>query len=157
MDIVEVSVSDLKEAEYNPRRATRKQFDDLAKSITTFGFVEPIVVNKNPDRKNVIVGGHFRFKVAKSLNYKTVPCVFIDVPLEKEMELNLRLNKNSGEFDRDMLANLDRELLFDVGFHPLELNAIYEPSVADMPEQPGGEEKEQQIKKCPRCGHEFKR
>lgn len=157
MDIVEVSVSDLKEAEYNPRRATKKQFDDLTKSITAFGFVEPIVANKYPGRENVVIGGHFRLKVAKSLGFKTVPCVFLNVPLQQEIELNLRLNKNTGDFDRDMLANLDRELLFDVGWHPLELNAIFEPSVADNPEQPGEGGSEPQTKKCPRCGHEFKR
>lgn len=156
MNIVEVKTSELKEAEYNPRRATKKQFDDLKKSIQGFGFVEPIIVNKHKGRENVIVGGHFRFKVAKDLGMETVPVVFVDIPLEREMELNLRLNKNTGDFDRDMLANMEREMLFDVGFHPLELNAIFEPSVGVQPEQPK-EESEPQSKKCPRCGHEFKR
>lgn len=155
LTIVHVRPTEIREAEYNPRRATKKQFDDLKASIEKFGFVEPIIVNTYKDREGVIVGGHFRVKVAKAIGLETIPAIMISVPLEREMELNLRLNKNTGEFDRDMLANLDREILYDVGFHPLELNAIFEPSVSLSPEEPPADDHEPTMKKCPRCGHEF--
>ena len=49
----------------------------------------------------------------------------VDLPMDKEMELNLRLNKNGGQFDDDMLINyFDEEVLFDVGFtvNDLDIN-----------------------------------
>lgn len=51
------------------------------------------------------------------MGYETVPVVYVDIPdLEKEKELNIRLNKNTGEFDWDLLAKFDETLLSDIGF-----------------------------------------
>jgi len=44
----------------------------------------------------------------------------------QERELNLRLNKNLGEWDFDALANFDENLLKDVGFDPKELDFIFQ-------------------------------
>ena len=43
--------------------------------------------------------------MAKSLDCKEIPCVELDLTLDKERELNIRLNKNIGEWDFDSLAN----------------------------------------------------
>ena len=43
----------------------------VAESIKEFGFKVLIVINKD----NVIVAGHTRWKAAKSLNIKEVPCI----------------------------------------------------------------------------------
>jgi len=56
---------------------------------------------------------------------------------EEEKELNLRLNKNLGQWDFDMLANFDEELLKDVGFESQELDKIFQldaPNEDDVPE-----------------------
>jgi ParB-like chromosome segregation protein Spo0J len=66
VEIIEVDISELKPAEYNPRKASAKEFADLKKSIEKFGFVVPVLVNSAPARKNIIIGGHFRVKVARS-------------------------------------------------------------------------------------------
>lgn len=51
-----------------------------------------------------------------------IPCQPVCLPLGREKELNLRLNKNGGRFDFDVLANnFDNAMLFDVGFTPFEL------------------------------------
>jgi len=43
--------------------------------------------------------------------------------LQEEMKLNLRLNKNGGKFDDDMLINyFDEEVLFEVGFTANDLD-----------------------------------
>jgi len=65
--------------------------------------------------------------------------VYVNVPDEKkEKELNLRLNKNLGEWDMDLLANLDEDLLKDVGFTSEELDKIFqldvEPDADNVPE-----------------------
>lgn len=124
--IVQVPIGDLRAAEYNPRRHDDAMEEQLCESITKFGFIDPILVNGAPNRKNVILGGHFRVEVAKKLGYETIPCVYVSIPdLNKEKEINLRLNKNTGEFDIDLLKNLDIELLLNVGFDDADLNGIW--------------------------------
>lgn len=117
MKIETVKIKDLKHAEYNPRRLTEKQFNDIKSSLEEFGFVDPVVVNRNKERMNVIVGGHQRVKTWQKMGNKDVPVFYVDLPLEKERELNIRLNKNSGEWDWDKLANeFDAADLIDWGF-----------------------------------------
>lgn len=126
INIVYVDINDLQNADYNPRKATEKEFNDLKANIAKFGFVDPVIVNSNADRHNIIIGGHFRVRVAKSLNIKTVPVVYLDIAdIAKEKELNVRLNKNTGTFDFDILANLfDEADLKDWGFTELDIPSL---------------------------------
>ena len=80
-------------------------------------------MNCHPDRKNVIIGGHQRVTVAKDeLGYVEVPCVFVELPIEAEKELNLRLNKNVGRFDEVLLAkNFTKDYLKTIGWKEDEL------------------------------------
>ena len=105
MKIEKKFLKDLKPAEYNPRKANAKQEGHLKASLEKFGVVEPVIVNCNKDRENIIVGGHFRVRELKKLNYKEVDCVIVDLSLQDEKELNIRLNANTGDFDWDLLAN----------------------------------------------------
>ena len=109
-------------AEYNPRQLTKEQHAQLKDSIQRFGLVDPLIVNKNKDRDNILVGGHQRLRIAKELGIKKVPCVEVDLSLDQEKELNIRLNKNVGEWDYDSLANyFDVDELMDWGFTDDEL------------------------------------
>ena len=109
-------------AEYNPRQLTKDQHKDLTDSIKRFGLVDPLIINTHKDRKNILIGGHQRCKIAKELKYKTVPCVEVSLTPDKERELNIRLNRNTGEWDWDALANyFDVEDLTDWGFTDDEL------------------------------------
>jgi DNA modification methylase len=133
MKIEQVKISELKPAEYNPRQMTEKQAEELTKSLKEFGIVDPIIVNSNPERKNIIVGGHQRTNVAKQMGMTEVPVFYIDLDEKKERELNLRLNKNLGEWDYDMLANFEEDMLLDTGFDSEELDKIFqlEPDAKD--------------------------
>lgn len=123
---VDVAINDLIPADYNPRKHDEIASEQLKNSILRFGLVDPIIANNSPARKNIIVGGHFRWEVAKELGYKTIPVVYVAIPnLEKEKELNLRLNKNIGEFDWDLLAKFDESFLAEVGFSTDELDDIF--------------------------------
>ena len=64
MKIVTRNINDLKFADYNPRQLKQKQYEDLKNSITTFGLVDPIIVNKHPEREDIIIGGHQRVRIA---------------------------------------------------------------------------------------------
>ena len=105
MEIKKYKIQELKFADYNPRTLTKIQHQELKESLIRFGMVDPVMININPKRKNIIIGGHQRTRVWKSLGKKTVPCVELDLNLDQEKELNIRLNKNVGSWDHDMLAN----------------------------------------------------
>jgi len=126
IEVVYRPITSLNPAEYNPRKHTKEQAEQLKKSIERFGFVDPVICNSAKERENVIIGGHFRFEIAKELGMTDVPVVFVDIPdIEKEKELNLRLNKNTGEFDFEKLKALDFDVLLDVGFDQKELDDIW--------------------------------
>jgi len=126
MKIIDVPIDELNPSEYNPRALTEKEYKDLKESLKRFDFVEPIVVNSAEDRKNVVIGGHQRLLVAKEMGYKTIPVNYVKITkLKREQELNLRLNKNLGHFDYDLLANFDEEMLVDVGFSREELDDVF--------------------------------
>jgi DNA modification methylase len=128
------SVEKLNPAPYNPRKWSEDAIAQLTESIKSFGLVDPILVNSATDRKNVVIGGHFRLKVAKDLGIKEVPVVYIDIPdIEREKELNIRLNKNLGDWDYELLAEFDETLLSTIGFDSEEIDAIFD-QVVDEPE-----------------------
>ena len=63
MNIVSYEIDKINEAEYNPRELSKKQHEDLYDSIRKFGLVDPILININPERKNIVIGGHQRLKI----------------------------------------------------------------------------------------------
>ena len=112
-------INKLKPAKYNPRQISTKQYNDLKKSIEKFSLVDPIIINKCL----TVIGGHQRLKICKELKYKVVECVVLDLSKEDERELNIRLNKNTGDFDMDILANeFDIDELTDWGFKHIDLD-----------------------------------
>lgn len=132
IEIKYVSVSELINPTYNPRK-----WDDVAKkklkeSLTNFGFIDPVILNKAQGRENIIIGGNFRVEAAKELGIEKVPAVYVDIPDQtKEKELCIRLNRNTGEFDYDLLSAFDETFLADIGFNSEELDEIFE----DEPEE----------------------
>ena len=122
MKIVKYKIDDLLGAEYNPRELTQEQYQSLRTSIQKYGIVDPILINTNPDRQNVIIGGHQRVKVAKILEMESVPCIELNLSLEEEKELNIRLNKNVGQWDYEILGNMfDQDDLLEWGFTKFDL------------------------------------
>lgn len=125
--IVQVATKELKPSLYNPRKWSEEAIGQLTESITKFGLVDPILVNSAENRMNIVIGGHFRLKIAKELGFKEVPVVYLDISDEaKEKELNIRLNKNLGDWDYGMLTEFDASLLSDVGFGSEELDDIFD-------------------------------
>lgn len=135
---VYIPIDKLIKADYNPRKWDEKALNDLKQSIKRFGIVDPAIVNIAPKRKNIVIGGHMRIEAAKGLGIKEMPVVYVNLPdLEKEKELNLRLNKNQGEFDFSLLADFAEDFLSEVGFDSEDLDAIFDweddsPEVFDL-------------------------
>ncbi len=126
LKIVYVPVTNLSPSEYNPRSWDEPAKDQLKESITRFGVADPLIANSAEDRKGVLIGGHFRLEVLKELGHEQVPVVFLNIPdVEKEKELNIRLNRNQGEFDLELLSEFDESFLADIGFSSEELDDIF--------------------------------
>lgn len=136
MIIENKNISDLKAAPYNPRLSTAKQEKQLKQSLQKFGLVEPIIYNK---RTGFIVGGHFRVRELKKLGYKNVDCVIVDLSLEDEKELNIRLNANTGDWSwEDLANNWDAEQLTEWGldiphFAPMQEEDIEDNDKVNVP------------------------
>jgi len=110
MLIEKKKISQLLPADYNPRKDLKPgdaEYDKLKRSLDQFGYVDPIIWNKDTGR---VVGGHQRLKVLKDEGIEEVECVVVDLDEEHEKALNIALNKISGEWDKDKLALLITDL-----------------------------------------------
>lgn len=126
LNITYVPVSALRPCEYNPRKWTKDQTEQLKESIKRYGLVDPLLVNSAEKRKGIVIGGHFRLTVIKELGITEVPVVYINIPdIEKEKELNIRLNKNTGDFDWELLSKFDEAFLADIGFSSEEIDNVF--------------------------------
>ncbi len=116
--------------EYNPKNMTPEEEIQLKTSIEEFGQVDPIICNKAPGREGRIIGGHQRYKIYGKMEFTEIPVIWLNIPdLERERELCLRLSKNTGSWDWDLLANFDEDLLLKVGFDNEELEARFNLNV----------------------------
>lgn len=109
MELIKKEIKDLKEAKYNPRKKLTpkdKEFQNIKRSIEEFGYVEPIIINKD----NTVIGGHQRLSVLKLLGYEEVEVIQIDIDKTKEKALNIALNKITGEWNEEKLHDLLLEL-----------------------------------------------
>ena len=125
-----VPVSELKPAEYNPRKKLKpgdKEYEKIKNSIEEFGFADPLVVNADM----TIIGGHQRLTVAMALGYTEVPCAVVDIDKVRERALNIALNKITGAWDENLLADLLKDIQdsdFDLGktgFDPPEIDQLF--------------------------------
>lgn len=122
MKIEEIEITKLNPAPYNPRTITKEEFAGLKKSLATFGFVDPAIVNKDM----TIIGGHQRVKAALELGYTTVPCNVLDLDKKTEKKLNIVLNSQSisGKNDQIKLDELLEELKLDEDYLGLRLDTL---------------------------------
>ncbi len=107
--ITKKRISELKEAEYNPRTITEREKEKLKRSLSEFGYIEPIVLNK---RTGNVVGGNQRLKVLREMygdDYE-IEVVEVDLNEDDEKALNIALNKISGEWDYIKLMEILDEL-----------------------------------------------
>lgn len=114
-------VDELTENKDNPRRLSKKRAKELKKSLGKFGVCQPIV--SQPDGS--IIGGHQRLKTLRSIGVDEVDVAIPSRPLSdrEAKELTIRLNKNIGDWDVDILANVwDPKDLLEWGFSEQELD-----------------------------------
>jgi len=101
-----VNVSDLKPNEYNPNRQNEHDFELLLRSMEEDGFTQPIVILTD----NTIVDGEHRWRAAKTLGMKTVPCVRVKHGKEQARISTLRHNRARGSEDIELSTQMLRDL-----------------------------------------------
>lgn len=137
-------LEDLTPYENNPRR-NEKAIEAVRKSIESFGFINPIIV----DQDGVIICGHTRYAAAKKMDLQEAPTIIVD-DLTEEQEKAFRIVDNKvsegAEWDKDLLRD--------------ELAAIKDMyDMTDFGFKEDDRELEAKLKgtkhQCPRCGHQW--
>lgn len=101
MNITEVDINTITPYEKNAKDHPKKQVAQIAESIKTFGFNQPILIDKN----NVIIVGHGRLEAAKLLALKVVPVQKLEnLTAEEANAYRLADNKlNESEWNKKLL------------------------------------------------------
>ena len=138
-------VGSLKPWKTNARTHSKKQVRQLADSIRTFGFTNPVLV----DDAGSILAGHGRVDAARLIGMTEVPCVRLsNLTPEQKRAYVLADNKlalNAG-WDEDLLAlELDalmqiEDLEFDIGVIGFSIGEIDGLIEAASPEEDGDPE-----------------
>jgi hypothetical protein len=111
----------------NPRRISDAELDSLTRSITQFGFVQPVIARREDA---TVIGGHQRLVAARRLGLERIPVIWLDITAEQAKLLGLALNKISGDWDDQLLARLLADLQGEVdltlsGFDDGELKDLF--------------------------------
>lgn len=120
-------VNDLIPYDKNPRQLTKDQAKQLTASLSKFNLVEIPAV----DTDNKIVAGHQRLQIMKLLGRgeETIDVRMPNRKLTDEefSEYNIRSNRDTGEWDWDVLANnFDFGELVDFGFEVNEIEKLFD-------------------------------
>lgn len=151
MNIIEKNLKDIKPYDKNPRK-NDNAVEQVANSIASFGFKVPIVIDKD----NVIVCGHTRYKAAKKIGLKAVPCVVADDLTEEQIKAyRLADNKVSekSEWDFDLLGE-ELNNIFDIDMEMFDFKSleIEWDKVEELGEDTY-EEPNKTMLECPHCHH----
>jgi ParB-like chromosome segregation protein Spo0J len=120
-------IADMNRAAYNPRvdlRPEDEEYQAIERSLKRHGLVQPIVWNR---RTNTVVSGHQRLTVLEAQGETEVTVSVVDLDDIQEKELNVALNKITGEWDDDKLSVILNELgeeATDTGFTLPEIDVL---------------------------------
>lgn len=112
MNIMEIDISKIKVAPYNPRKELEPgthEYEVIKRSIKEFDLVEPLVWNQKTGN---LISGHQRFKILKERGDKKIPVSVVDLSVEKERALNITLNNQfvNGLWDESALSQILKEI-----------------------------------------------
>jgi len=142
--IEQIPITDLTPWSRNARTHSKKQVQQLAKSIETFGFTNPVLI----DERRTILAGHGRVEAARLLAWAAVPCLRLDhMSADEKRAYVLADNKlalNAG-WDEDLLAAelgalMSSDLGFDIGvtgFSIPEIDGVLDAVSPEEPNDPG--------------------
>ena len=155
-----ISTNDIKPFDRNPKAHPQYQIDIIKKSITEFGFRNPLLLNNSKDK--TIVTGHGRFLAAKELNIPQVPCVYADGLSDAQIRAFMIMDNKSSESGweneslREIIESLKKEDydILKTGFNDNEIAMLM--GLSDI----NAEEKEiddnlHLENECPKCHYRW--
>ena len=107
-----VEISKLNPYARNARKHSEEQIEQIANSIKEFGFLNPILVDKDHN----IIAGHGRVLGATRLGIKKVPCVYVEGLTKKQQRAYIIADNKIAEastWDEDILSEELSSLLDD--------------------------------------------
>ena len=149
LQVVSRAIAELSASPSNARTHTPKQIGQIADSIRSFGFNNPVLI----DRQNHIIAGHGRVKAAEKLGMTHVPTLRLEHLSDAQKRAYILADNRLAElagWDREILAielqnllDLEADLDFeitDIGFETAEIDLILsehsgahgEPDPADV-------------------------
>lgn len=108
-DVKVVNVSDIEPNKYNPNQMDHARFTTLRKEIREEGFLQPLLLRANPNKKGkqyIIIDGEHRWKAAKSEGLTEVPAIIVNKDVPQSQIATINMNRLRGEFDSVKLAHL---------------------------------------------------
>ena len=129
MNYKEIEISKLMPYENNARTHSEAQLNRIAESISEFGFINPILI----DKEYGIIAGHGRMMAAKQLGIDKVPCLFVEHLSEEQKRAYIiadnKLALDAG-WDYDILER-EMKALQEMDFD-LELTGFTEDEIAGI-------------------------
>lgn len=142
-----IPIEKLEPNKWNPNEEDEEKFNRLVKSIEDAGIIQPInvVPSEELDMYRIISGEH-RYKAAKVLGYKKIPCiVHKDFDIDRQKFITVRMNVIQGKLNPMKLANLiedlskkyEKEVMEELmGFtDEAVFHSIFEQIKRDLPEE----------------------
>lgn len=130
MNVVYKSVDELIPYEKNTKKHDKTQIKNVATSIDKYGFVQPLVIDKN----NVVIIGHCRLLAAKQLKMETVPCVCAEDLTEEQVNALRIVDNKSNESDWDMDLLADELGVIDLGDFDFDFGLTFEEDPIEVVE-----------------------
>ena len=114
-----IPIEEVHPYEKNPR-LNDASVDAVANSIRDFGFRAPLILDKN----KTIIAGHTRYKAAKKLGLKEVPCIIAE-DLKEDQAQGYRIADNSAGsssvWDMDLLGEILETVEYDMSQYGLNV------------------------------------
>ncbi len=129
VNIINIQIDDLKPYAHNPKTHPAEQVEKIARSISEFGFLVPILI----DADNSIIAGHGRLMAARKLGLIEVPTIQVDHLTEAQIRAyriaDNRLTESA--WDIELLESeiaILQDMDFDIdltGFDDIELGELF--------------------------------
>ena len=154
MQIIYKKLGELHPYKNNPRR-NDKAVDAVANSIQEFGFKVPVVIDKSGE----IIAGHTRYKAAKKMEMKEIPCIIADDLTEEQIRAFRIADNKVGEMAGWDFDLLDEELE-KMSYIDMEKFGFFDSGVSDEDiekffEESDKKESNRKTIICPYCGEKI--
>ena len=158
LNIIYKPLENIIEYENNPRK-NEEAIEPVMESIKNFGFLIPILLDKN----NIIVAGHTRKKAAEKLNINEIPCIYVEELTEEQIKAFRLADNKTAEFSEWDIEKLEKELseIMNIDMENLFHFPDFTADTIDVTDEDFFQENKLQHDKkiktavCPHCGKEF--